>query len=105
MNRKLKNKAIKTSELTKKQSLVMNLLSGTKGPLTAYNMLYDRRDHGFRGPTQIYRVLEKLLKIGMIHRIGSMNPFVACQQEKCDKKIKRSICSLFMKFVEMSKNF
>tara|TARA_B110000914_G_C15373370_1_gene404226 strand:+ start:263 stop:676 length:414 start_codon:yes stop_codon:yes gene_type:complete len=82
----LKNKAKQTSELTKKQSLVMNLLSGTKGPLTAYNILYDLRDHGFRGPTQVYRVLEKLLEIGMVHRIESKNAFVACQQEKCYEK-------------------
>ena len=64
----------------------MNLLSGAKGALTAYNILYDLRDHGFRGPTQVYRVLEKLLEIGMVHRIESMNAFVACQQEKCDEK-------------------
>ena len=26
----------------------MNLLSGAKGALTAYNILYDLRDHGFQ---------------------------------------------------------
>ena len=82
----MKNKSKQTSELTKKQSLVMNLLSGAKGALTAYNILYDLRDHGFRGPTQVYRVLEKLLEIGMVHRIESTNAFVACQQKKCDEK-------------------
>ena len=30
--------------------------------------------------------VEKLLEIGMVHRIESMNAFVACQQEKCDEK-------------------
>ena len=56
----------------------MYLFSGAKEPLTPYNILYDLRDHGFRGPTQVYRVLEKLLEIGMLHRIESMNAFVAC---------------------------
>ena len=56
----------------------MNLFSGAKEPLTAYNIIYDLRDHGFRGATQVYRVLEKLLEIGMLHRIESMNSFIAC---------------------------
>ena len=104
----MKNKAKQTSELTKKQSLVMNLLSKAKGPLSAYNILYDLRDHGFRGPTQVYRVLEKLLKIGMVHRIESMNAFVACQQEKCDEKNKEinlfTICEICGSVQELLNN-
>jgi len=56
----LEIKTKNTFELTNKQSLVMNLLSEAKGPLSAYQILYDLNDHGFRGPTQVYRVLEKL---------------------------------------------
>ena len=82
----MKNKSKQTSELNNKQSLVMNLLSKAKGPLSAYQILYDLNDHGFRGPTQVYRVLDKLLELGMVHRIESMNAFVACQQEKCHEK-------------------
>ena len=79
----MKNKAKRASELNNKQSLVMNLLSKSKGPLSAYQILYDLNDHGFRGPTQVYRVLDKLLELGLVHRLESMNAFVACQQEKC----------------------
>ena len=104
----MKNKAKQTSELTKKQSLVMNLLSKPKGPLSAYNILYDLRDCGFRGPTQVYRVLEKLLEIGMVHRIESMNAFVACQQEKCDEKNKEinlfTICEICGSVQELLNN-
>ena len=86
----------------------MNLLSKAKGPLSAYNILYDLRDHGFRGPTQVYRVLEKLLKIGMVHRIESMNAFVACQQEKCDEKNKEinlfTICEICGSVQELLNN-
>ena len=104
----MKNKAKQTSELTKKQSLVMNLLSKAKRPLSAYNILYDLRDYGFRGPTQVYRVLEKLLEIGMVHRIESMNAFVACQQEKCDEKNKEinlfTICEICGSVQELLNN-
>ena len=104
----MKNKIKKTSELTKKQSLVMDLLLDSKGPLSAYQILYDLNDHGFRGPTQVYRVLEKLLGLGMVHRIESMNAFVACQQEKCHEKDKEinlfTICKICGSVQELLSN-
>ena len=104
----MKNKAKKTSEINNKQSLVMNLLSEAKGPLSAYQILYDLNDHGFRGPTQVYRVLDKLLELGVVHRIESMNAFVACQQEKCHEKNKEinlfTICKICGSVQELLSN-
>ena len=104
----MKNKAKQTSELNKKQSLVMNLLSQAKGPLSAYQILHDLNDHGFRGPTQVYRVLDKLLELGLVHRLESMNAFVACQQEKCDEKNKEinlfTICEICGSVQELLNN-
>ena len=104
----MKNNAKNTFELTKKQSLVMNLLSEAKGPLSAYQILHDLYDHGFRGPTQVYRVLDKLLELGMVHRIESMNSFVACQQEKCHEKNKEinlfTICKICGSVQELLSN-
>ena len=107
-DKELKNKAKQTSELNKKQSLVMNLLSQAKGPLSAYQILHDLNDHGFRGPTQVYRVLDKLLELGMVHRIESMNSFVACRQEKCHEKNKEinlfTICKICGSVQELLSN-
>ena len=104
----MKNKAKRASELNNKQSLVMNLLSKAKGPLSAYQILYDLNDHGFRGPTQVYRVLDKLLELGLVHRLESMNAFVACQQEKCDEKNKEinlfTICKICGSVQELLSN-
>lgn len=104
----MKNKAKQISELNKKQSLVMNLLSQAKGPLSAYQILHDLNDHGFRGPTQVYRVLDKLLELGMVHRIESMNSFVACRQEKCHEKNKEinlfTICKICGSVQELLSN-
>ena len=104
----MKNKVKRTSELNKKQSLVMNLLSQAKGPLSAYQILHDLNDHGFRGPTQVYRVLDKLLELGMVHRIESMNSFVACRQEKCHEKNKEinlfTICKICGSVQELLSN-
>ena len=104
----MKNKAKQTSELNNKQSLVMNLLLEAKGPLSAYQILYDLNDHGFRGPTQVYRVLDKLLELGLVHRLESMNAFVACQQEKCHEKNKEinlfTICKICGSVQELLSN-
>lgn len=73
----------KTRRLTKNQNLVLGALSKAKGPLSAYALLDQLRDDGLRAPLQIYRALEKLVEIGMVHRIESINSFVACRHEAC----------------------
>lgn len=67
-----------TQELTKNQSLVFNALARADGPLSAYTILDQLRGDGFRAPLQVYRALDKLLDYGMIHRLESINAFVAC---------------------------
>jgi len=71
-------------DLTKNQSLVLGILSKSDGPLSAYTILDRLRDDGFRAPLQVYRALDKLLEFGMVHRLESLNAFVACQQPACD---------------------
>ena len=64
--------------LTKNQALVFDVLEKAEGPLSAYTILDKLRDHGFRAPLQVYRALEKLLEYGVVHRLESINSFVAC---------------------------
>lgn len=71
-------------ELTKNQALVFGSLSQAGGPLTAYAILDLLRDSGFRAPLQVYRALDKLVEYGMVHRLESLNAFVACAHKGCD---------------------
>ena len=74
--------------LTKNQSLVMKALSNAHQPLSAYMILDKLRDDGFRAPLQVYRALEKLVEFGLVHRLESLNAFVACthtQAECCSQ--------------------
>ncbi len=66
------------SDLTRNQSLVFNALDGASGPLSAYDILDKLRADGFRAPLQVYRALDKLVEYGMVHRLESLNAFVAC---------------------------
>ena len=70
--------------LTKNQALVFEALSNAACPLSAYTILDELREHGFRAPLQVYRALEKLLELGIVHRLESQNAFVACKHPTCD---------------------
>ncbi|MGH6762469.1 MAG: Fur family transcriptional regulator [Phyllobacterium sp.] len=69
--------------LTKNQTLVLDALAKADGPLSAYTILDKLRDDGFRAPLQVYRALDKLLDYGMVHRLESINAFVACNHPQC----------------------
>ena len=65
-------------QLTRNQGLVFDVLTHSEGPLSAYSILDKLRDSGFRAPLQVYRALDKLLEFGLVHRLESLNAFVAC---------------------------
>ena len=67
-----------TSDLTRNQSLVLGTLTGATGPLSAYSILDRVRSDGIKAPLQIYRALDKLVELGLAHRLESLNAFVAC---------------------------
>lgn len=65
-------------DLTRNQKLVHDRLATAPGPLTAYALLDDLRGEGFRAPLQVYRALDSLISGGLVHRLESLNAFVAC---------------------------
>jgi len=81
-------------DLTKNQALVLDTLSGAEEPLSAYTILDRLRDDGFRAPLQVYRALDKLREFGLVHRLESLNAFVACSHphEDEDSTIAFAIC-------------
>jgi Fur family zinc uptake transcriptional regulator len=66
------------AQLTRNQSLVLDVLRKAAAPRSAYDVLDDLRSEGFRAPLQVYRALEKLMEFGLVHRLESLNAFVAC---------------------------
>ncbi len=68
--------------------LVLNTLKDAKGPLSAYAILDHLREEGFRAPLQVYRALEKLVQLKRIHRLESVNAFMAClHPENCQHEL------------------
>ena len=98
---RMSKKSKQSSGLTNKQALVMNLLGKTKGPLSAYAILDQLHDSGFRGPVQVYRALEKLMELGLVHRLESLNAFSPVNREPVITKAKRPLSLPFVKFAEV----
>lgn len=70
--------------LTVHQQRVWSLLQQAEGPMSAYTVLERLRTDGFNAPTQVYRALEKLACQGLVHRLESLNAYVACREGGCD---------------------
>jgi Fur family zinc uptake transcriptional regulator len=70
----------KNQALTKNQACVLEKLEAAGGPLSAYTLLDQLRERGFRAPLQVYRALDALVKEGLVHRLESLNAFVACAE-------------------------
>lgn len=65
-------------KMTKKEQIVFNLLKNRGTPLSAYAMLSELRDDGFRAPLQVYRALDKLVALHLVHKLECMNSYIAC---------------------------
>lgn len=70
--------------LTRNQSMVFDTLTSAGEPMSAYNILDQLRSEGLRAPLQVYRALDKLVAIGKVHRLESLNAFVACRHPECE---------------------
>ena len=70
------------TKLTKNQDVVLDALRSGSGPMSAYQLLdMDMvRSNGLRAPLTIYRALDKLIEVGLVHRIESLNAFICCDQ-------------------------
>ncbi len=60
----------------------MDSLKQARQPLGAYSLLDKLREKGLKAPLQVYRTLGQLEKIGLIHRIETLNAWTLCCEEK-----------------------
>ena len=76
-------KESKLAKLNPKTRKVFEVIESSKSPPGAYDLLNDRilRSIGFKAPTQIYRALKQLLDLKLIHKVESLNTFIACCSE------------------------
>ena len=97
-------KMYKENNLTKNQLIVLDLIEKSREPVKAYSILSNVKKKGIKAPPQVYRALEKLIKLGKIHKVESRNAFVACKNSNCEisKATAFSICETCKKVTEIS---
>lgn len=74
------------------QAEVLAALRRRRGPLSAYDVLGELREANPKiAPPTVYRALAALTERGRVHRLESLNAFIACQ---CDRHQQASILSI-----------
>ncbi len=57
---------------------VLNVLQRNKQPMTAYEIMHELRKSGTCWPITVYRALDQLMSLGLVHRMASRAAFMAC---------------------------
>lgn len=60
--------------------LVFEVLARSDKPMSAYKLLEALRGQGLKAPLQVYRALDQLIAIGLVHKIESLSAFALCTQ-------------------------
>ena len=97
---------LESSNLTKNQQTVLNILEKSTEPLKAYAILFDIQKKGIKSPLQVYRALDKLIEIGKVHKIESRNSYIACKHEGCNAKTSTAflVCEKCDSVTELKRN-
>ena len=94
----------KNQTLTKNQKIVLNLLQDSGEPLKAYFILDSLKKEGLNSPLQVYRALDKLVELGKIHKVESLNSFIICNNSNCASNTAFTICERCGKVKEIKNN-
>ena len=92
------------TRLTRNQSIVLAALKNHDRPMTAYEILGldNVREAGLKAPLTIYRALDKLIAAGRVHRLETINAFVACERCPHPGPAGFAICDNCRKTVELA---
>lgn len=82
----------KHNKLSPHSQKVLALLAKSSKPLSAYDILDKLRRFGIKAPPTVYRALESLVERGLVHRIESLNAFVACHDDAHGNDAKFAVC-------------
>ena len=94
----------KNQTLTKNQRIVLNLLQDSGEPLKAYFILDSLKKEGLNSPLQVYRALDKLVELGKIHKVESLNSFIICNNSNCASNTAFTISERCGKVKEIKNN-
>ena len=71
---------------------IFQFLNKIKKPISAYEILDNLRDKGFKAPMSIYRALDTLMAEGKVHKINKEKKYVVCNHRHKDDNLIFSAC-------------
>ena len=75
----------KRRPLSSTASLVLKILRDDRRPYSAYELKDKLRNDGVAAPVTIYRALDRLMAEGNVHRLESLNAYIACTHKHCEE--------------------
>jgi len=88
--------------LTPLRARVLGLVADAGKPVKAYDLLdLMKGEGGSTAPPTVYRALDFLLEQGFIHRLASINAFVACHHPQARHSVPFLICDQCHKAIEL----
>jgi Fur family transcriptional regulator, zinc uptake regulator len=92
------------ASLNDMQIRIRDVLARAERPLSAYDLIDALREYGRVAPPTVYRALQKLIDVGLAHRLETQNAYVACRDsgESCGHRHRAGfmICRLCGKTLE-----
>lgn len=87
-----KNSSVAERPLNAKEQLVLKALRKHGKPVSAYDIIDDLKPEGVKAPPTVYRALSRLMEAGLVHRLESLNAFVACTHAHCSEAVAFAVC-------------
>jgi len=66
-------------KLTPVRQGVLDIIRAANTPIAAYHIL-EKLQQGAKAPQTVYRALDYLIAHGLVHKLESLNAYVACQR-------------------------
>ncbi|MEO1543430.1 MAG: Fur family transcriptional regulator [Pseudomonadota bacterium] len=79
----MQDRVQETKPLATKEVILLHALRTATRPRTAYELIDQLRDEGIKTPPTVYRALNRLISLGLVHRLESLNAYLACQSGQC----------------------
>lgn len=94
--------AERSLRLTPLRAQVLALLAAAGKPVKAYDLLDAMKaENGSSAPPTVYRALDFLLEQGFIHKLESINAFVACHHPQVRHSVPFLICDRCQAAIEL----
>ena len=87
--------------MSKNDTIILKQIKQSGKALTAYEILDQTRSFGIKSPPQVYRSLTNLIGKGHVHKVESLNVFIACTHHHTNQNTVFLVCDVCKHVTEL----